>query len=118
MIGGNVGDNYNLGMVGPLKTTLRITTRELTKLVAGSKKITAYWSPSKYFTGYQVQSATDAGFTKNVKTVKITKITTAQTTVKNLKAKTTYYVRIRSYHEFEGITYYGGWSNVKSAKTK
>ncbi len=115
-IGGNVGDNYNLGLVGPLKTTVRITTRQLTKLVAGSKKITAYWSPSKNFTGYQIQYATDANFTKNVKTVKIADPKTASTEIGSLKNGTLYYVRVRSYHEFEGMTYFGGWSNVLSVK--
>ena len=115
-IGGNVGDNYNLGLVGPLKTTVRITTRQLTKLVAGSKKITAYWSPSKNFTGYQVQRATDANFTKNVKTVKIADPTTSSKALGSLTNGTLYYVRVRSYHEFEGMTYFGGWSNVLSVK--
>ena len=112
LIGGNVGDNYNLGIVGPLKTTVRITTRQLTKLVAGSKKITAYWNASKNFTGYQLSYATDFEFTKNVKTVKITDWKTASKQITSLSNGTLYYVRIRSYHEFEGMTYFGGWSNV------
>ena len=111
-------DNYNLGVVGPLKTTVRITTRTLNSVTPGSKKLTAKWSGSTVFTGYQVQVATDAKFTKDVKTVTINKAKTYEATVKGLKAKTTYYVRVRSYHIFEGMTYYGGWSNVKSGKTK
>ena len=38
-IGGNVGDNFNLGEVGPLKTTVRITTRVLNSVTAGKKQI-------------------------------------------------------------------------------
>ncbi|MBR2643678.1 MAG: fibronectin type III domain-containing protein, partial [Clostridia bacterium] len=120
-IGGNVNEpsgNFNLGMVGPLKTTVRITTRTLNTVTGGSKQLTVKWAGSSIFTGYEVQVATDAAFTKNVKTVKIANAKTYQTNVTGLKAKTTYYVRVRSYHEFEGMTYYGGWSNVKSAKTK
>ena len=117
-IGGNVGDNYNLGQVGPLKTTVRITTRKLNSVTGGSKQLTVKWAGSSLFTGYEVQIATDAAFTKNVKTVKITNPKTYQTTIKSLNAKTTYYVRIRSYHVFEGMTYFGGWSNVLSGKTK
>ena len=120
-IGGNVNEpsgNFNLGMVGPLKTTVRITTRTLNSVTGGSKQLTVKWAGSSNFTGYQVQIATDADFTKNVKTVKIANAKTYQTNVTGLKAKTTYYVRVRSYHEFNGMTYYGGWSNVKSAKTK
>ena len=120
-IGGNVNadsGNFNLGMVGPLKTTVRITTRKLTSVTGGSKQLTVKWEGSKNFTGYEVQIATDAAFTKNVKTVKITDAKTYQTTIKSLKSSTTYYVRVRSYHEFEGMTYYGGWSNVLTGKTR
>ena len=120
-IGGNVNEpsgNYNLGTVGPLRTTVRITTRTLNSVTGGSKQLTVKWAGSANFTGYEVQIATDADFTKNVKTVKIANAKTYQTTIKNLKARTTYYVRVRSYHLFENMTYYGGWSNVISAKTK
>ncbi len=120
-IGGNVNEdsgNYNLGIVSALKTTVRITTRTLNSVTGGKKQITAAWSASKNFTGYEVQIATDEAFTKNVQSVTITDYMTAEHTFKNLKAKTTYYVRVRSYHEFEGFTYYGQWSNVLSAKTK
>jgi len=117
-IGGNVGDNYNLGLVGPLKTTVRITTRVLNSVTPGSKKLTVKWTGSSLFTGYQVQVATDAKFTQNVQTVTVDKASTYETTVKNLKAKTTYYVRVRSYHVFEGTTYYGQWSNVLNGTTK
>ena len=110
-------DNYNLGMVGPLKTTVRITTRVLNAVSGSTGKFTAKWTGSKVFTGYEVQYATDAAFTKNVGTVKIADAKTYQTTVRNLK-KGTYYVRVRSYHVFEGTTYYGKWSNTKSCKVK
>ncbi len=116
-IGGNVGDNYNLGIVGPLKTTVRITTRTLNSVTGGNKQITAKWGASKNFTGYELEIATDELFTQNVQTVTITDYKTAAYTFKNLSAKTTYYVRVRSYHEFDGMTYFGGWSNVLSAKT-
>lgn len=112
-------DNYNLGLVGPLKTTVRITTRVLNSVKPEStSRITVKWTGSALFTGYEVQVATDAKFTQNVKTVKIEKAKTYQTTVKSLKSKTTYYVRVRSYHIFEGMTYYGQWSNVLNCKTK
>ena len=111
-------DNYNLGIVGPLKTTVRITTRVLNSVTPGNRKLTVKWTGSSLFTGYQVQVATDANFTKDVKTVTISKAKTYQTTVSGLKAKTTYYVRVRSYHIFEGTTYYGQWSNVLTGKTK
>ena len=113
----NPFDVYNLGMVGPLKTTVRITTRTLASVTPGANKITAKWNKSSVFTGYQVQVSTDANFKKDVKTVKLADWDYDKTTVTGLKADTTYYVRVRSYQLFEGMTYYGGWSNVLSAKT-
>ena len=85
--------------------------------VAGNKQLTSKWAGSKNFTGYQVKYATDAAFTKNVVAIKITDASTYETVVKDLKAGT-YYVTVRSYHEFNGMTYYGAWSNVLSATVK
>lgn len=119
-IGGNVNEpsgNYNLGEVGPLKTTVRITTRKLTSVTPGTKQMTVKWEGSKNFTGYEVQYAANANFT-GAKSVKITKAATVQTVIKNLASGTTYYVRIRSYHDFEGMTYYGGWSDALNCKVK
>ena len=111
-------DNYNLGIVGPLKTTVRITTRELVQVRPGSKEITVKWKPSKVFTGYQIQYATDSAFKQNATAIKISDPATYWTTLKGLQSNTTYYVRIRSYQVFEGMTYFGEWSNVLSCKVK
>ena len=115
MIGGNVGDNYNLGEVGPLRTTVRITSRVLKSLKAGSKKITVNWSPSNKFTGYQIVFATDANFTKNVKSVWIAEPLKSSIDLTSLRNGTKYYVRLRSYHKFEGVQYYGEWSHTIAA---
>ena len=117
-IGGNVGDNYNLGEVGPLKTTVRITTRTLNSVTAGTKQMTVKWAASGLFTGYQIQYATNSAFTQNAVAIKITNPKTASTVIKSLTSGKTYYVRIRSYHVFNGVTYFGGWSNVLSCKVK
>jgi Fibronectin type III domain. len=111
-------DNYNLGIVGPLKTTVRITTRTLTSVSAGEKKLTAKWSASKVFTGYELQVATDSAFTKNLKTITIADPNTSRKTVTGLKSDRRYYVRVRSYHIFEGTTYYGQWSETRNCKVK
>jgi hypothetical protein len=117
-LGGNVGDNYNLGRVGPLKTMVRITTRTLKGLTAGSGSFTANWDTSKLFTGYQIKYSTDSSFKNNVKTVWISNWKTGQKTVYSLQSGRAYYVCVRSYHVFEGIRYFGEWSNVKSCKVK
>ena len=128
-IGGNLNEdsgNFNLGMVGPLKTTVRITTRKLTSLTAGSKELTLKWEATKNFTGIQVQYAEDANFKTNSKNYKLEfevdadgNVVTpviSQDTIKDLTSGKTYYVRIRSYIIFEGMNYYGEWSNVLNTK--
>jgi hypothetical protein len=117
-IGGNVGDNYNLGLVGPLKTTVRITTRTLKSVTPGTKQLTVKWGGSKVFTGYQIKYATDENFTKGVRSIKIDDPSTTQKVITGLLSGKTYYVMVRSYQEFEGMTYFGEWSNVLSAQVK
>ena len=89
------------------------------KKVKGSKKaIAVQWVKTKGVKGYQVQVATDKKFKKNKKTVTIKKQKTTKTTVKKLKAKKKYYVRIRTYKIVNGKRDYSSWSKVKSVKTK
>jgi len=119
-IGGNVNNdsgNFNLGEVGQLKTTVRITTRKLVQVRPGNKELTVKWEASKNFTGYQIQYATNEKFTENAVAIKIEDPATYWTTIKELQANTTYYVRLRSYHIFNNMNYYGEWSNVISQKT-
>ena len=115
---GGAMDNYNLGLVGPLKTTVRITTRTLKGLTAGRTAFIASWDTSKLFTGYQIKYSTDANFKNDVKSVWVNNWKTREATVKWLQSGKTYYVCIRSYHIFEGVRYFGEWSNVKSCKVK
>jgi len=110
-------DNYNLGVVGPLKTAVRITTRTLNSVTAGTNRMTVKWSGSKYFAGYEVQYSTDVNFKQNVKTVRIANPKTYETVVRGLSSRKIYYARVRSYHVFDGVDYYGEWSNVKFCKT-
>ncbi|MBR6039849.1 MAG: fibronectin type III domain-containing protein [Clostridia bacterium] len=109
-------DNYNLGVVGPLRTTVRITTRTLESVTAGSKKMTIKWSASKNFTGYEIRYSTNAEFASSVRTIRITDPKTCETVVRGLTTKKIYYVQVRSYQLFEGMEYFGGWSNMKFCK--
>ena len=105
-------------MVGPLKTTVRITTRKLISVTSGRKQMTVKWEPSSVFTGYQIQYATNSTFTQNANATKIADPKTVQTVIKNLTSGRTYYIRLRSYHVFNGMTYFGEWSNVMNCKVK
>ena len=80
--------------------------------------MTVKWEGSKYFTGYQIQYATDESFASGVKYTWVKDAATYETWIGNLTSGGTYWVRVRSYHEFEGMTYYGGWSNALSCTVK
>ncbi len=89
------------------------------KKVKGSKKAIALtWAKVKGVKGYEIQLATDKKFKKNKKTVTIKKQKTTKTTVKKLKAKKKYFVRIRTYKTVNGKKVYSSWSKAKTVKTK
>ncbi len=92
----------------PKKTTLK-------KITPGRKCLTVKWSrQTAGVTGYKIQYSTSSNFKKNVKTVTIKKNKITSYTIRKLKAKQRYYVRI--------CTYKGklpsGWSKVKKCRTK
>ncbi len=69
-------------------------------------------------TGYEIQYARNSKFTKSMKKVKVKNYKTTSKKIKNLKKKKKYYVRIRTYMNVGGVTYYSKWSKTKSVKTK
>ena len=92
------------------------TSVKKSKAKKGSVELT--WSKAKGVKGYEIQLATDKKFKKNKKAVTIKKRKTTKTTVKKLKAKKKYYVRIRTYKTVNGKKVYSAWSKVKTIKTK
>ena len=87
----------------------------VSKLIPGSKKVTVKWTkPSKMLTGYQIQYAADAKFTKNKKTVTVKSPSTLSKTITGLAGGKKCYVRIRTYKHISGKTYYSTWSKMKS----
>lgn len=105
--------------VGKVSMTVRIVPQEvkLTAVTAGAKKIDLAWEQAEVYTYYQIQYATKKDFS-NGKKIMIDRNTQTETTLKNLTANKTYYVRIRVYKERDGVYYYSKWSAVKSVKTK
>ena len=91
---------------------------KIKKVKAAKKAIAVTWNKVSGVKGYQVQVATDKKFKKNKKTVTINKQKTTKTTVKKLKAKKKYYVRVRTYKTVNGKKVYSAWSSVKNVKTK
>ena len=105
--GGSLGDSdYLLGTV--------ITSLSNKK----GRKLTVRWFRDSNAKGYEVQYATNSKFTKNKKT-KMVYRNTGSVTLKKLKKKKTYYVRVRSYNVTgDGKIVYSGWSTKRKIKIK
>lgn len=101
----------NTETVKPEKTSIK-------KLSKGKKKFTVTWAKVSGVKGYQIQYSSDKKFKKNNKSVTVTKQKTTKATVKKLKSKKKYYVRVRTYKTVNGKKIYSSWSKVKSVKTK
>lgn len=97
--------------------SVKKTTLSSAKNVKG-KKILVKWKKNKAGDGYQIQYSTTKKFTKGNKTKTISKNKTTSYTIKKLKKKKTYYVRIRTYKKISGKKCYSGWSKVKTVKIR
>ena len=91
------------------------------KVSKGKGAITVKWKKQKKnnlkkFKGYQIQVATDPGFTNIVKSVNAGKKSKSKK-IKGLAKKTQYYVQMRTYTVSGGAVYYSPWT-MKSVKTK
>ena len=82
--------------------------------VSGKCKVKATWKKLTNISSYQIQYAPNKKFKKaKSKTVKSTFVT-----IKKLKKKKTYFVRVRAYKLVDGKKVYGKWSAVKKVKIK
>ncbi len=84
----------------------------------GKKSLTVKWAKyKKVGSKHEVVIATNKSFTKNVKKAYPTKSLTSIRFSK-LKAKTKYYVKMRTLYNYHGVQYKSSWSKVKTVKTK
>ena len=106
---------------GTTKRKFKINPKStsLKKLTAGKKQIKATWKAQKTeTTGYEIEYSTNKKFRTGNKKTKIKKNKVTESTIKKLKAKKKYYVRIRTYKTVNGNKYYSEWSKVKTVTTK
>lgn len=82
------------------------------------KMICVKWKCQVEADGYQIQYALDKKFTKKLKTKNVNSFYKESMTIKNLKKKKTYYVRVRAFKKSGGSKIYGSWSKVKKVKIK
>lgn len=97
----------------------------ISKLTAGKKKLTVKWRKQdkkmskKRIDRYQVQVATNKAFTKNVKTKSVKGYKATTKTIRSLKSKKTYYVRVRTVMSSGLATpVRSNWSPVKKIKVR
>lgn len=86
----------------------------LAKNLSG-KKLSFKWKKNAKAAGYQIQYATNRKF-KSAKIKKVSSAAKTKLTIKGLKKKKTYYVRIRTYKNVSGTPYYSEWSSSKKIK--
>ncbi|MBR4116925.1 MAG: leucine-rich repeat domain-containing protein [Clostridia bacterium] len=100
--------------------TIKPKAASVNKLTAKSKGLTVKLNRSlKQSTGYEIQYSTSKKFTKSTtKTQKLSSYKTSSVTLKKLKGKKTYYVRVRTYKMVGKTKYYSNWSSYKYKKTK
>jgi 6-phosphogluconate dehydrogenase (decarboxylating) len=88
----------------------------LTTLKAGKGQLTVKWKKqSTQTSGYQIQYSTN----KNFKGAKTVNVKSTKKTIKKLKKKKKYYVRVRAYKKVggKGKYYYSPWT-TKTVKSK
>lgn len=112
---------------GEKQVTLTIKpAKPVIKAPAAAKKaITIKWQKvKKQASGYEVMYSTSKSFKKGnvTKTKTVAKVGKTSVKVTNLKAKTKYYVKVRSYKNVKvngkNTKIYSAWSDVKKCKTK
>lgn len=100
------------------KTINKPKATAIRKLKPGKKAFAITWKKrTKNTTGYLIQYSIKKNF-KKAKTVRIKSPKKTKLTVKKLKARKKYYVRIRTYRRISKKTYYSAWSKVRSVKTR
>lgn len=98
-----------------VKTVTPIATK-ISKIKSGKKALTVSYK-TKDVTGYEIAYSTKKNFSKSTTKKLITK-SKKSVTIKKLKSKKKYYVRIRTYRTIGKKKYYSKWSAIKTGKTK
>lgn len=108
------------GVVASRSITVQsgLASVKLKKVQAGKKKLTIRWKAVKNVKGYQIQYATEKNFKSGMKKLTIKGAAKKAKTIKKLKSKRRYYIRIRSYGTEKGKRVYSAWSAFRSVKTK
>ena len=103
---------------GTVKFKINFKKPSLSSAKSTKKKtLTASWKKTGGNSGWQVQYCTNKKFRSGARTVNL-KAGKTKTTIRKLKSRKTYYIRIRGCKNVNGKMMYSGWSNVKKVKIK
>lgn len=96
------------------QTTVSAVTGLKAKALKGKLKIS--WAKAAGVSGYEIQYSLKSNF-KKVKKITVAKASTKAKTIKGLKKKKKYFVRIRAYKKSGSKKIYGAWTKI-AKKTK
>lgn len=99
------------------KPVAKLGSAELSGIKAAKKKFTATWKSVTDIDGYEIQYSLKKNMKKSKKK-NVRGAAKSKLTVKKLKSKKTYYVRIRAYKLIDGKKVYSSWSAKKKVKTR
>ena len=100
------------GEMASADPVLFIAAPTLLSVYGEADEISATWSAVDGADGYELQVATDPGFSENVRSYEFYYRAVLEGTIDRLTPGVQYYVRIRVFGV--NLTYVGPWSNVKS----
>lgn len=95
------------------------TTPKSFKVKAAKKSFKASWKKVSGVTGYEIKYSTSNKFTKKTtKTATVKGASKTSSTVKKLKSKKTYYVKVRAYKKVGSKYYYSPYTKTTKVKIK
>ena len=109
---GNNSTSNNSGNASGIRGVPTIKIEKIVRKGKGKVKVT--WKKTAGVVGYQVQYSLN----KKMKAAKKKNCKTVGVTIKKLKKKKTYYIRVRAYKMNGKKKVYGKWSTVKKVKIK
>lgn len=96
----------------PKKRNLKSVKRK------GSRAMAVKWTRDKKADGYQIWYSTSKSFKKGTRKLLVKKGKTVSWTIKKLKSKKTYYVKIRAYKTIDKKKEFGAFGKVKKIRIK
>jgi len=110
-------DNYNAAVK---KITVTVTPQKeaISRLTGGRKYMKVTWRKDSRATGYQLMYSRSRSFSSGNKTVTLKSYKTTVKTIRKLRSKKYYYVKVRAYKNYSGSDIYGPYSSTKRVKIK